>query len=389
MFWVWVTLFLGERMNLLSGSANRNQRILLGALLGTMVLIRLDTAFVLIALALFKLVFPQNPNDKSNRFTHLLVFYAPTIAVFLCFFTPYLIWNYLLFGHLTLISGALKSSFPYPMLTYHFSSHVLPYLGLMVLSAVWVIGSLATSGGRLKRRFGEWRFDTSHMMLGAFWLGCAIHLLWTQLYMAWGVYQWHFAAYIPVLVILSAFALEALMGGPLRNRRNASAMIQPVVLICVAAFSYFLYIQKGAHHQQRLEAAHWVDRHLPKDVSLALSDAGVFAYFNNRHTINLDGLINGYEYQDAMINGTIPSLFERQHIKYLADAYTECDYEDHVVRIAAFPGRKGERPGYRFRADKQAEVYRSEPEIYWPLTKKKRNCFVIWDMRKVVTERVP
>ena len=191
-----------------------------------------------------------------------------------------------------------------------------------------------------------------------------------------------------MLVIRSECALEALMGGPLRNRRNASAMIQPVVLICVAAFSYFLYIQKGAHHQQRLEAAHWVDTHLPKDVSLALSDAGVFAYFNNRHTINLDGLINGYEYQDAMINGTIPSLFERQHIKYLADAYTDCDYEDHVVRIAAFPGRKGERPGYRFRADKQAEVYRSEPEIYWPLTKKKRICFVIWDMRKIVMERV-
>ncbi|MBI1194377.1 MAG: hypothetical protein GC138_00820 [Gammaproteobacteria bacterium] len=388
MFWVWLTLYVGERSGLLASTASRNQRVLLGALLGTMLLIRLDTAFILIALAIFKLVFPQNEGKGAGRLQYLARFYAPTIAVFACFFAPYLIWNYDEFGHLTPISGALKSSFPNPMFAYHFSSHVLPYLTLMILSGAWVIVSALATSGRMRGLFAAWKTDSRYMLFSVFWLGCSIHLLWTQCFMAWGVYQWHFAAYMPVLTIFTALALEALVSGPLRNRSSLTAIVQAGVLVVVAAFSYFLYIQKGAHHQQRIEAAHWADAHLPRDAALALSDAGVFAYFNDRHTLNLDGLINSYEYQDAMIEGTIPTFFERQHVKFLADAYTECDYDNHAVRIAAYPGRFGLRPGYVFHADRQAEVYRSEPEIYWPLTKKMRICFVIWDMRKVAVERI-
>jgi len=387
-FWVWLVLFLGERLNLLSSAASRKQRVLLGALLGMMVLIRLDTAFILIALAILKVVFPQGSHRGENRIVYLLGYYLPTIIAFLCLFTPYLIWNYLEFGHMTPISGALKSSFPYPMFEYHFSSHVLPYLSLMILSAIWVVGSLFHPDGRLKRLCAAWTTESEYMILAAFWLGCAVHLLWTQLFMAWGVYQWHFAAYIPVLVIFSALALEALLSGALRDRHRLIALMQPIVVVVVLAFSYFLYVQKGDHHQQRLAAARWVETHIPTEDALALSDAGVFAYFNKHHTLNLDGLINGYEYQDAMVNGRIPALFDRQRVRYLADAYTECDYTRHAVRIAAYPGRVGLRPGYLFRADRQAEVYRSEPEIYWPLTKKKRICFVIWDMNRVAMERI-
>jgi len=72
----------------------------------------------------------------------------------------------------------------------------------------------------------------------------------------------------------------------------------------------------------------------------------------------------------------------------IVDAYTECDYTTHAVRISADPGRFGVRPGYLFRADRNAAAYRSEPEIYWPLTKKKRICFIIWDMSKVAMERI-
>lgn len=48
------------------------------------------------------------------------------------------------------------------------------------------------------------------------------------------------------------------------------------------------------------EAARWARANLPADSVCAAKDAGVFAWFSGLPTVNLDGLVNSWDYQDAL-----------------------------------------------------------------------------------------
>ena len=68
-------------------------------------------------------------------------------------------------------------------------------------------------------------------------------------------------------------------------------------------------------------SATWARDNTPKDATFGMTDCGYFAYFSQRRTINLDGLINGYEFQHALTSSDLPRYFEHCHMDYV------CDYE--------------------------------------------------------------
>jgi hypothetical protein len=51
-------------------------------------------------------------------------------------------------------------------------------------------------------------------------------------------------------------------------------------------------------------AAEWIAENLPEDAVLASWDAGVIGYFADRRVVNLDGVVNSFEWRDAMAQGT-------------------------------------------------------------------------------------
>ncbi len=71
----------------------------------------------------------------------------------------------------------------------------------------------------------------------------------------------------------------------------------------------------------RYHAALWVDKNLPKDAICAAWNSGQMAFYSNRTTINLDGLINSIDYYNDVLRGpvSLDSYLKANHIDYIID----------------------------------------------------------------------
>ena len=390
-FWVVFLLYLDQKYDLLNETSALKVRLLLGFLLAVFMLIRLDSAFFIIALAIVKILFGRGMGvGILARLIYLVNLYWPTMAVFFVLISPYFIWNYLTFGHLSPISGTLKSTFPIPIVTLgNFGIHTLPYMVPFLAVCLWVFVSLLKSRSFLRSQvIVNWNDGAGYMMLFAIWFGCLIHVLWSKLFMGWGIYQWHFVSYIPVLVLGIVFLCYSIFLRYKILEKYGEITLLVVSALLVGLYNTFLVYEKGGHHSIRLEAAEWA-QNVDKLDGFSLSDAGVFAYFNSHPTVNLDGLINSYAYQEHIVSGRLKEFLNDAGVRYIADAYTPCDYEDnHFIYVYAYRGRNRHNPtGYTYVANKNAEVYRSSPSKYRAVTAPQEKCFIIWDMNKVLSQR--
>lgn len=378
-FLLFLLLFLDLKFKLLD-EENVWKSAALGGLLGLLMLARLDAAFILISLVVTKFFIFNSRTSFAPRLLQLIKVYWPTVLVFSLFLTPYFYWNYSTFGHLSPISGILKSSFPEPVLNMrNFGVHTYLYVSFFLFITVFLF-YLAKRSLKPWSGIGQDRIYSVELLL-AVWMGCAIHLLWSKFFMAWGIYQWHFAAYIPVIcfgVISAMYLLNQKMKGKIYS------LIVGVVLVVAVAWGSLLFIEKGEHHTPRLAAAIWTKNNLNEGEGVALSDAGVYAYFNERRTINLDGLINSYEFQEIVANGRLEDYFEKMNIRYIADAYTDCEYELHRVKVLAYRAKYRHDPiGYQLVVKKGTEAFKGEPALYRKISKPRELCFVIWPISEV------
>lgn len=377
-------LLLDRRYDFLNEAAPASTKILLGAMLGLLVLARLDSAFVVIALTIYMLLFSHRGMNPAKKILTLFQEYLPTIISFVILVTPYFIWNYTYFGHLSPISGVLKSSFPIPHISLSFNAGAVPYLLTFVASVIWVVASLINPKGYIRTidLAASGRSITNPMII-IFWLGCLIHITWTLLFMQWGVYQWHFAFYIPVLVLF-VIAVAAKAVTIFNNTTTAKLAVISTMLLLILAYSVLIYADKSSHLEYRYQAALWAKEHTSPADTFALSDAGIFAYFSERHTINLDGLINSYEFQENIKNHTLEEFFARANLRYVADSYTKCDYDQRRIPIYAYLAKNLSQPiGYVVTARKEDEAYQSPPFLYRPITEKRNVCFTIWNYDQV------
>ena len=204
------TLWAGREAGLLSLHAGRGRNVALGVLLGLVFLCRLDTAFfVLAVVGLIALRWLAHCEGKVP-IRCLVVKYVEVGLTGLALTGPYLVWNFMTFGHVAPISGALKSSFP----SVQFSAEKLdrPYvllalgeLGLALVVFLW----LALRRRRPGAQEGAGRelcLGGQADMLWALWAGCALHFANTLLFMNWAVHWWHFASYVPLAVLAGALA---------------------------------------------------------------------------------------------------------------------------------------------------------------------------------------
>jgi hypothetical protein len=390
LFWVSLLVYLDKKYNLLAKDASLGKRLTLGMLLAGLFTARLDTAFVLIALALVKLIWPGTNKRGIKYIFEIIVAYLPTIAIFGIFVAPYFVWNYSNFEHLTPISGAIKNTFPTIIRPNLIGNHSIPYAIPFILISGYLVYSLFRKRGYLHDEIiARLNTNQTNMMFFAVTIGCIIHLLWTRFFMLFGTYQWHFVMYIvPIVYFIVLIIDKIVLSLPLyTNKLRALALM--VVTLGAVSYNLFLFYEKGDHHKFRLQAAEWTSKNIPSDAGIALSDAGVFAYFNSRQTMNIDGLINGYKFQEAIVKDSLLNQLEAQNIHYMADAYTKCDRESHSVFIYGWRGKNyPESVGYKFTFFRSDAVYTSTPISYRPLTKNKKICFVIWNIKDAKVTRI-
>ncbi|XOV86661.1 MAG: glycosyltransferase family 39 protein [Pseudomonadota bacterium] len=333
-------------------------RLLIGFLIGLLFLARLDSAFIVLTLAVWILLHEL----KEGSLWQIVQRWWPGGLLAGLMAVSYFAWSYQEFGSPMPISGALKSTFPDPHFRTGFLARVPHFTGGLLAAICWLAYRVVTRAGR-------WQAPV--LAIG---IGCAVHLAWSIVFMAWGTLQWHFIAYVPVIV-LAATDFLAVAGRGARLLLVAAVVLAAAVNLGAAGL-------KWGHHNERLAAAAWTSRSLPADIRLGLRDAGVFGYFADQQVVNLDGLINGFEFQEAIHRGTIESFLVDSNVQFTADAYVPCDYETFGVQIVAFSKDLPRRLVGEIRQFvPAAEVYRQAVSKPFESRGGKAVCFVIWQGR--------
>lgn len=318
-------------------------RVRLGILLGAICLTRLDSVFLLAGFALTPFVNdsalesstrPRRPLlDRGREMAFVLVVAALIVA-------PYLAWNLMAFGHLQPISGAMKSSFPRPSPSISALAAFPEFVALLFLAAglavAWIRG----------------RLDPALRPFGVFAFGALLQAGYSVLFMVWGVDFWHFSLLLP-LGLAAAPVLASRVAGRFVAPRRRAALEWTLILSGVVGSAllqqYSLSLREGRWLDKTRELALWAKRELPKDAVVAATDTGVFAYYSERTTINLDGLINNYRYRDVLRAGRLHEYLAERGVDYILDQNhlrnPECvsgSYEARTIRIVDRPsGRVG------------------------------------------------
>jgi hypothetical protein len=326
--------------------------LLLGVLIGLCVLARLDAAMLCGAiLACSGVASIRRQGFRKAVATTGLVFAPVCLLV-----GGYLLYNLIAFGHLNTVSGLIKRPvFPIPIwecfvrllwpLAPIYTRTGLPMaLGALAAALVLLVAALVFSRS----------FRSFTLLVGRrydwLWIGASllyVYISESQTY----IFSWY---YVPMLLLLALVFADAL-GFMVQSFRLSTSKI---VLGWVSASLVLLYLLLGASEfsarkndtvYQAFQAAAWVKKNLPEHAIGAAWNAGVIAYFSDRQIINLDGLINSYEYYDAMQRGAEPEFVIRQHVAYVFDMYPVPESGDSADFYPAGRWREFLQPYYEYR----------------------------------------
>lgn len=340
----------------------------LGALLGCILLARLDSAFVLLAVGVVTIlicVVERLPFAVLFRRSFWLGGSALLVSA------PYFWWNVSTFGSPMPISGAVKSTMP--CVREELALHTDLGVGVVIVMAV-VVATLVLLVVGLRRgaTAGQWLRSPFPVIA----LGATLHLIHAWLFLDWGVYWWHFAAAAILLPVIVPAVLGVLVG---RDRERIRRWLYAGAVGVAAASLLVLVLvtrNKSERHLGWLEAAEWAKSSTPADAAFALKDAGLFSYFAERQVVNLDGKASGVGYLAAMESGTVIDYLKARDIAFLADI--ESTYHEGFDTI--YLPRAGV-PGLLLRVPDRLEVYRSSPaplRAFGAASHEGIASFVIW-----------
>jgi len=269
-----------------------------GLMFGLAILARLDNVFVVAALAGFGVM--HGRREGAAVLTRAALGGLGGALVL----TPYVAWNMARFGHITPISGAIKSTFPL------FDLDVSRLGPAGQLAAVFGVASLVIGQflDPCRRRRVFWRG------LGA---GVVIHALYvagfTDHYTFW---PWY---YVPGF-LAAGLAAAYLPGWVAGKRQRAVALVRPLVVLLTAAtllggtartwLKAFNPLQLGPavvdvpinEYRWPDEFGRWMKAHLPPDARLFAFDwPGAIAYYSDLKIVPMDGLVNDFRYNDELL----------------------------------------------------------------------------------------
>jgi hypothetical protein len=78
----------------------------------------------------------------------------------------------------------------------------------------------------------------------------------------------------------------------------------------------------------------WISANLPEDAVLGSWDAGVVGYFTDQPVMNLDGVVNSFEYVEAGEDGTRDAFLRDRDLAYFVNHGALVDGEDPAIHDA-------------------------------------------------------
>lgn len=316
-----------------------------GLLLGLLLLARLDSVFVAIALGgtLAALQWAGSPGSPSTRAAAALrkgwaVFWPAAALV-----APYLAWNEASFGHLVPISGVLKTNLAAPGFA---PGNLSPaYWGLVALSGASLV-ALPLAPPRVGA------------VLAALVAGLGLQTVHTVVFMHWAVFAWHFALFVPIaalaVALLARAGLDRLPAGA--RPWLGAALAAALVLAEASSIARLQLAFMGAAG----DAGRWVARNLPADAVLAMKDSGAFGYFAERRVMNLDGVVNSFEYQETLCRGGLAAFLRHHGVAYVCQHAVppEVRSGSYASFVQRYPCHLPGGGGSELTLEREREVYR-------------------------------
>ncbi len=348
LFAVTVLLWFCYRRDLHTVYAGPWRALLFGVSLGLVALCRLDSVFLLVAAACLTLIVMI-----SGRITvrHGIVRLVILGVGFGLVFGPYCAWNVAQFGHIMPISGAMKSSFPSLRESLNLSGDSL--FGGMLLALMWVV---LFANAYMQADYTQRWSNVLSSPLTLLTLACTFHFAHVFLFLTWGVYWWHFAVYgLTVAIGLG----QAIGQWTSKSPRLRQTVIGTAVIVTLVPATVLKAHELGSKRQQHgawLEGARWARDNTAPGTVFAIKDAGLFGYFCDRKTVNLDGKANGYLYRKALYDDDVDGYLQDAKVKYIA--HVAGRYADGVCRI--WIPRVNRRPALMLMSEAR-EVFHSRP----------------------------
>ena len=283
-----------------------------------LVLSRLDMMPYLVAPAALACAWRERRRGSDALRLALLVLLPAVLGV-----VAFLVYNFWHFGHPMPIHGTLKSCFP----RIHFQPHQLlrvdhdaVLLQVAVVSAVVGVLLLAT---RREHRDARW--------LGLSAAGLTlIQIMAFLCFQKWSkpVPSW----YLGPSVMTGVFALAVGLGAtlPARTMRWVTIVVAAVALLVnvggllrqwhagtppwsVAEADANSSVVSKKHPQDVVAFM----RSTPPDAVWACTDCGKLAFWSGRRVVNLDGLVNDFQYQEALRDKRLADYLRQRGVRYL------------------------------------------------------------------------
>lgn len=375
---------------ILTSQGNLKDNLLFGIIIGLILLARLDSVFYLISIASFLFYnilsgkFDTTTQNKTKiLFKKFLIIFIPASIIAL----PYLLWNYFSFGHITPISGSLKHSFPKLSFTFEHFIEFKEFSTIFIFAILYFILIFL----KLKSLNSLIPNKDYQAVLVISALYVTLHFLDTLFYMKWAVFRWHFAGYIvfivlviPLIINVAKKILNDFFGHRFVDKIK---YISITILITVSFLSQFISIKRSIENRFQYEGykeALWIKDNTSQNDIFMLEDAGIISYFSERRIINIDGVINNFEFQKYLEEGSFLQYIKKNNIKYFIH---HAFWDNPDVR-------SGNYDKYLFKSyshlydvfggtltlNKSDEIYRSKEYNHFG----RKTIFAIWKIKNTV-----
>ncbi len=304
-------------------------RLLTGALLGLAFLARTDAVLLLVCVAAWCVVEARGKGPAVRQaLAEVLV--LPSLTVF-----AYAAINLAWFGHLTQVSGDVKRVDATP-------ARVLALVLVGALAVALMAWLTRERDPERPPRFWRVAGFTAHT---AWYLAYLVLLAGYYVVLSSQIWLWYFAPlglYAAIVLVLVAADLTdgARLEAPTSPARRAVVPIAailgvPLLLALVIQARSFTDPDLRSIQEANREAGIWISDNLPADAVLGSWDAGVVGYFTEQPVMNLDGVVNSFDYLDASEAGTQAEFLRERQLSYLVNHGSLLDGEDPDIHRAA------------------------------------------------------
>jgi hypothetical protein len=375
-----ITILYGYGLHLAQTQLNWQRAAVLGVILGCVMLARLDMIFIALCLLGWSARRRLPIETRSRAVTSVLVCGLAAAAVV----GPWLAFNYLKFGSVMPISGALKSSFPHSSV----GPYTLPRLAAMgginlgsaVLAICWSLWTVIRT--RSDRTAPDSRFYWTAAAIFAW--AVATHFLYTQIFMREDTFGWYFVIYPLFTIVLLTGAIDRALKSNLLDARPALYPVTAALLIVAVIVkdqTRDSFPQNGQWHTAAYNAALWAREHTPPGAIFAMTDCGHFGFFSLRRVINLDGLVNNLDFQHTLAEHRLNQYLRQNDVDFFVQ-HAVHNREDVIAGgynslTLSFPSRLFRGLGDTLELQEKSEVYRSTRFFDGPYPA----VLVIWSLR--------